>query len=285
MLAFILKTLGIIGLVLLIFLCILLLLVVLVLFFPIRYNVFGMKTGETIELKFKAKWLFGLLRVHYNYPQPGKWKVKLLCFDLIKEIKKPVEEKVPAKEPQPEEIVTVNEGCAKEEPLSVDDMQEGNEKSFCDKILVKYEKIKYTIRNLYDKIKHVWDNIRFYKGLILCEDTQALIKHVIRRVCNILKEIKPKKLHADILFGTGAPDTTGYVLGVYGVLSAQIHKPSYINLTPDFEKAILEGRMEATGRIMLFTLVKNGFMLLFDKKLKLLLKKLKGHNISNKPQQ
>jgi hypothetical protein len=65
--------------------------------------------------------------------------------------------------------------------------------------------------------------------------------------------------------GTGSPDTTGYILAVFGILS-----PFYgydISITPDFDNQIYEGSIYIKGRVTLFVV---GFYLAriyFDKQM------------------
>ena len=77
----ILSVLRIIGLVLLILLGIILFLLLLILFMPIVYRIRGEKQEE-IKAEAKVRWLFGLLRVSFVYPDPGQLQVKVLCFTV-----------------------------------------------------------------------------------------------------------------------------------------------------------------------------------------------------------
>ena len=82
MLTILFKILSILGIVLLILLGIALVVIALVLFFPIFYKAEGKKNSEELWLTVRAKWLFGLLRCSYDYPDPGKLQVKLLFSTL-----------------------------------------------------------------------------------------------------------------------------------------------------------------------------------------------------------
>ena len=108
----------------------------------------------------------------------------------------------------------------------------------------------------------------------------GLWKHVKLRLGKIWKSIRPRHIRADILFGTGAPDTTGYLLGVYGMLSPSLGPK--VNVTPDFTQAILQGEAEVSGHVTTFGLAVNGLKLLLDKRLHLFLKKLKRNDKTSK---
>lgn len=82
MLTILFKILSILGIVLLILLGIALVVILLVLFFPISYKAAGKRTVEEFFITARVKWLFGLLRMNCDYPDPGKIYVKFLFFTL-----------------------------------------------------------------------------------------------------------------------------------------------------------------------------------------------------------
>lgn len=143
----------------------------------------------------------------------------------------------------------------------------------------KIHKIKYTICSIYDKIKEIWKNISYYTALLQEENTRQLWAYVKLLAAKILKNIRPRHIRADILFGTGSPDTTGYVFGMYcmfyPVLGAEVL------VTPDFERAVLEGRIDISGHITVFVLLVNVVRLMLDKKLRLFIRKLKKEDVGH----
>ena len=377
MLAVILKILSIIGIVLLVALCVLAVLLLIVLFCPVVYRINGKKDSTEMTAKVRVRWLFGLLRAAYCYPEPGRLIVKILCFPIFdsgaeKKPKKkkhrgskkkekqsegtaadvnsenqsaenqstgstgkgngntenrseqngnaesvkedtetlpeqisgqaeaPVKSTVPyntgksekekagkresekeklEKEAQKEEIQKA-ESEQKEAPkeeysekISEETLEKTSEKE--NNLRRKIEKIKYTICGIYDKIKHILEELGFYKELLQDEDTKALFSHGCRRLGKVLKNIRPRKLKADITYGTGSPDTTGYLYGFYGMLSPKLGKD--ICIVPDFEEPILEGSLYAAGHITVCTLLINMLALLLDKRLRILIGRLKAH--------
>jgi len=94
----ILKILAVLGVLLLILLGAVLLLLLLVLFVPVTYKVKGVKNSEKAELSARARWMFGLLRVRYAYPEPGRLTVKILWFTLLGAEKKGRKPKKKSKE-------------------------------------------------------------------------------------------------------------------------------------------------------------------------------------------
>ncbi len=137
----------------------------------------------------------------------------------------------------------------------------------------KFKKIKYTISSIYDKIKEIWKNISYYTALLQEEDTRQLWAYGKLRAAKVLKNIRPRHIRADILFGTGAPDTTGYVFGMYCMFYPVLG--TEVLVTPDFERAVLEGRLDISGHITVFVLVVNVVRLMMDKKLQAFIRKMK----------
>ena len=82
MLDMILQILAVLGIILLVLLAVFLTIVLLVLFFPVTYHIYGKKDEEGIQCSAKIKWLFGLLRAKYSYPEWGHLTIKALCFTL-----------------------------------------------------------------------------------------------------------------------------------------------------------------------------------------------------------
>lgn len=312
MLDVILQILSVLGIILLALLAVLITVLLIVLFFPVLYRVRGRKDTEHIELAARADWLFGLLRLRYAYPEPGKLTVKVLWITIFdssnrreereereeregKEEGEVREEREGSKEEESKEAPTAmtsseiadmeedpvpktfeqTEGKQNEKETDDQDskaIDESKQKKFT-KISEKIAKLKYTILTIYDKIKKMWQNISYYMELLNDKDTKLLLSHAKIRLCKIIKSIRPRKIEADIVFGTGAPDTTGYAYGVYGMLMPFLG--SYVAVTPDFQRAVLEGNLQASGHVTLAVLLWQAIRIALDKKLWQFLNKLK----------
>lgn len=309
MISVVLKILSILGILLLCLLGLVLFIILLVLFFPIRYRIIGKKNAENISVSVRVSWLLGLLRVLFDFPDPGKITVKILPFTVfdskvekkvqesVQDVEKTVEEAKESAEHQAEEAILEEKpektgsdqtgqknssdnsendqtGQNTDSPEMKNDQtgQDGvseEKKGFFKKI----EKLKYTIRNIYDKIKNVWENISYYIELLREEETKQLFHHAMFRVGKILKSIRPRRIKGNILFGTGAPDTTGYAYGAYGMLSPFLGDKLLV--TPDFSQTIFEGDIYISGHITIFTILWNVLRLLLDKKLRRFIRKMK----------
>lgn len=120
----------------------------------------------------------------------------------------------------------------------------------------KFEKLKYTFRGIYDKIKKIWENISCYVRLLQREDVKELLSDSVSAAGKILKSIRPRHIRANIRFGTGSPDTTGYLYGAYCMAAPFLG--AEVGVTPDFDEAVAEGEFDISGRITVWVLLVNG---------------------------
>ena len=324
MLTILFKLLSILGILLLILLGLALAVLLLILLFPISYRLSGKKNTEELLLSARIKWLFGFLRMTYDYPVPGKLLVKLLCFTIYdssmvkpegseksKESKKPEQpgekktagetgtsqarsgstETLARKEAAPQEsalIQTQDTASAETEesergqgPAQTQEPESSDEAGGRMRRIYRFfTKIRYTVQKICDKIKHILENISFYKELWNDPDTQGLMKHAGKRLGYLWKRLRPGKLELNAFVGTGSPDTTGYLYGLYGMLLPKLGKG--ICITPDFEQAIFEGDFKASGHFMTASVLFHSLRLLMDRRLRQLLSKIRQYQKAQK---
>lgn len=318
MLTILFKILSILGILLLILLGIALVVILLVLFFPVCYKMSGKKNAEETQFAAKIKWLFGLVRVSYSYPVPGKLLAKVLFFTVYDSSEKkkssaPGEDTHTAPEKDITEaaqetsrtsessdasessdtsgtsgqtLLSDDTDRAKTDPetdteasadakISAEENTPGpqQETSTFGKIAGFFEKIRYTIRKICDKIKYILKNISFYRELWNDPDTKGLLQHAGKRIGHILKRLRPRKLKMNARIGTGSPDTTGYLYGIYGMILPKLGKG--VCITPDFEEAILEGDFKASGHFTVACVLFHSARLLLDKRLQQLKLKIR----------
>lgn len=295
MLTILFKILSILGILLLILLGIALVVILLVLFFPVCYKMSGKKNAEEMQFAAKIKWLFGLVRVSYSYPVPGKLLAKVLFFtvyDSSAEKKNSASGEDTHTAPNKDittllsddtdmaktDTATDTEASADtktstDAKTSAEENTTGPQPETSGKIAGFFEKIRYTIRKICDKIKYILKNISFYKELWNDPDTKGLLQHAGKRIGHILKRLRPRKLEVNARVGTGSPDTTGYLYGIYGMILPKLGKG--VCITPDFEQAILEGDFKASGHFTIACVLFHSARLLLDKRLQQLKHKIR----------
>ena len=310
MLTILLKILSILGILLLILLGIALVVILLVLFFPVCYKMSGKKNAEEMQFAAKIKWLFGLVRVSYSYPVPGKLLAKVLFFTVYdssaekknsasgedtrtapkKDLTEEAQETSRTSEPSDTSVtsgqtllsddtdmaktnLTADTTDSTDAESSAEENTPGPQQETSGKIAGFFEKIRYTIRKIYDKIKYILKNISFYRELWNNPDTKGLLQHAGSRIGHILKRLRPRKLEVNARVGTGSPDTTGYLYGIYGMILPKLGKG--VCITPDFEQAILEGDFKASGHFTIACVLFHSARLLMDKRLQQLKHKIR----------
>ena len=289
MLTILFKILSILGILLLILLGIALVVILLVLFFPVCYKMSGKKNAEEMQFAAKIKWLFGLVRVSYSYPVPGKLLAKVLFFTVYdssaeKKNSAPGEDTHTAPNKDITTLLSDDTDMAKTDTAtdteasanaktSVEENTPGPQQETSGKIAGFFEKIRYTIRKICDKIKYILKNISFYRELWNDPDTKGLLQHAGKRIGHILKRLRPRKLEVNARVGTGSPDTTGYLYGIYGMILPKLGKG--VCITPDFEQAILEGDFKASGHFTIACVLFHSVRLLMDKRLQQLKHKIR----------
>ncbi len=310
MLHVILQILAVIGIILLCILGLVLLLLLLVLFVPIRYRLNGTRYGEEMTLTVKATYLLHLLTVNFAYPEPASIIVKLFGIKLydskrseakevsedgkgeIKQEKEETEKHGPgdsSKEENTEtDIVAEDKESTGSETEEVTDVKEESQNKDSageqqkEKRTLK-EKIQYTlrsicdkIRNIIQKIKDIWANISYYKEVLFKIENQRMYSRVKKRIIKVLKSIRPRTIKANLLLGTGSPDTTAYIFGVYSMLRPVFGKNvKNINIDLDFENTIYEGTLFLKGKITIFSIAVQAIKILLDKQVQIFIKQLK----------
>ena len=183
MLTILFKILGILGILLLVLLGIALTVILLVLFFPLCYKASGQKSVDEMRFSVKVRWLFGLVRIFYDYPQPGKLLAKILFFTVYDSSDERKEKKhvstgksskkavVPPTTEIPQEAVPPASDSQPSVKEPIPEQKSTKERGF-------FNKIRYTVGKICDKIKHrLLNNITFYKDLWNDPSTRGLLRH------------------------------------------------------------------------------------------------------------
>lgn len=299
------KILAVLGIGILILSGLLLLLLCILLFVPVRYQAEFIKDTDTMLLTGKVSWLLHLVRVRIRYEKEAVIQAFVLFLRFMIPVsrrikkKKKAKKKKKKKEQSKKEVSQTQEKVSKEEkPLTIAEKtqtayeaKEENPKSFDStsnstanstqdstakaKPSAKKERknIFCKIKELCAKIKEGIANIRYYLELLKEEETSLAFSACKGSIFKVLKSLRPRKLEADLTIGTGSPDTTGYCMAVAGMLYPHFYR--HVNIVPDFEKTIFEGRIFCKGKITLCVFLIQALRLYTNKDIRVLIKKLK----------
>lgn len=301
MVTILLSALKIIGIFLLCLLLLILALLLFVLFVPVRYKIQGYRRENDeapVRIAVKATWLLHILNITFRYPEEAFVRVRIFCFTVFsteKQEKKEekdkaaVTEKADQTEKKDSGNETENTDEAKKAPDTTEPapakesendaqasqtMQEEPDQEPEEPTLTKFFKklfgllknIKYTIWQIYDKIKHIIKNIRYYIKIIESDAFSRAWSVCSKEVFSLLKSILPGKLSADFVIGTGDPASTAKILSVYGILYPMTG--DHIRITPEFERSVVEGDFFIKGKITVIRLLKTAIKLYFNKDLR-----------------
>lgn len=298
MLSSVLHVLAIIGIVLLCIIAFLLVVLLAVLFAPIKYRLCVEKEDgwkkENIHIRADISWLAGIVRVKARFFEPQILKVQVLFFTVFDRFKEKKEKRQAKKAPKRQktdpktEKSTVNEKpkvqnstaekVPPEEKAPAQDAEEetaGTEETGKSPSLrERLEKIRYTIASIYDKIKAAKDTAGYYKELLQSEEFKSCLEFVTGQTGKLFRHILPNRIKGYLLFGTGQPDKTGYILGMISIIRG-IRGYDKFNVEADFERQIVEGKIQCRGHILLATVGILALQIYQKKELKELISKWK----------
>ena len=212
------------------------LLFLVILFHPVRYLV-NIHWLDEQWAKFQVHWFFKLIRAKVSYGDDLIyaeihlfWKKITVSYDLTETKEKDAGEKKSAKKAEPKE--TSNES-----------------------IILKIKGMIKRIKAAYPRVKKIFQD----------EKNKEAVLHMKKEIIYLLKVILPKKSKIDLVFSTGAPDTTGQVFGILACFPA-MYQDGW-RILPDFESGELyfKGTIHGKGRIYGYELAGIVLRIVFDK--------------------
>ena len=144
---------------------------------------------------------------------------------------------------------------------------------FFKKLWDSLKNIKYTIQKIYDKIREIIKNIRYYCKVLQSEPFERAFGLCKNELFEVLMHILPGKLNGEFVIGTGDPASTAQVLAIHGILYPLIG--NHITVIPDFENTIVKGDFSFKGRVTVFRLLLSAMKLYFNRDLKRVIRLLK----------
>ncbi|MCM1105792.1 MAG: hypothetical protein NC355_02500 [Blautia sp.] len=294
----ILKVIGMILLALLgLFVCLLLL----VLFVPVRYRIRGSFHDNILRIRIRAAWLMGLFIFVFDQI-PEENRLYLRIFGIKKNLAKAdnawdfeetIEEN--AKEAvadTAEDIIgenaaeTIDETAedASMAAMEVDaagSAPDGRRRKFffgrvMDKLKELWQRLLDICRRIQDIAKRLLAAFAGIKELVQDEHNQAAVSFLARKLYQLLKKIVPKKFMLKLIYSTGAPDTTGELLGVLAMFP--VGYKNRWQVTPDFtaDNFYAEADFDLRGRIFFYQILGTGISVFRNKDCRDLYKKLKN---------
>ena len=220
--------LKIIGIVILSLLALVLFLVILLLAVPFRYRG-RFEKEEGVAAYAAVSWLFRIVDFKVSYGEGGL-SPELRVFWLFRKTdfrgKKPAEKKEKEKKEKPAEP-------EEEKKTLKERFEEAKTKAKKVFRLIDNDRVKNALSVLFDRLK------------------------------KILKSVLPKKISGNAVFGLNGPYDTARALSVMSVLMP-LHKNA-VEITPDFERNVLEAEVSFRGRVILGALAFYALTLILHK--------------------
>lgn len=240
--------LKLIGITLLIILLVLLITIIVILIVPIKYYVYIHKQ-KAMYASTEIKWLYSIItfKIIYNEDKSITKSVKLFGKKVFPfKIKKIIKTKKQNKVKKEVETAKFNKTLIRHNTqINKKDQEIQSRKTQIKKETKKQGNIKKHVKTKKDKI-----NFKKISNQILdFQYKKELLSDTIGWIRNILKEIKPSKLSANLEIGGDDPAATGSLMGILAVLYPFYY--SNINIIGNYEKECLYGTLKASGDLTL----------------------------------
>ncbi|MCR4656146.1 MAG: DUF2953 domain-containing protein [Lachnospiraceae bacterium] len=177
------------------------------------------------------------------------------------------------------------DGEKDEDEDNEDDEEE--RKSFIEKLIEYLKKvcdllinIKEKLASAFNRIKHLKDEICFHYEFLTDEKNQEQFENLFRELHRVLKHSKPGKFSAKLCIGTEDPADTGMILAVLSLIYPLFN--GKFEVTPCFDRSIIDFDLKCRGRIMVFVVLYAGFKVYFHKGFRKMLRRYKNRNRRNK---
>lgn len=240
-----------------------------VLFIPVRYQARGNKGGTAAELQAKLSWMGSLINIPVSY-QDGVFSAKLRVFGFS--VRNLLEEEEPFAEFEKEfftetekETEKIEEEAFAEPEEETREREPSQSREFSEGQAppVKQGKLKCTFKRFCDKIKRIRKKYKRLRKFAEDERTKTAFQLIRDQLFSVFLTLLPGKAEGWIHFGTEDPALTGEILGAVSIFYPVFMDT--VKITPDFEKAILEGDLSVRGRFYIITAVRAAWKLFRDK--------------------
>ena len=293
MLHIILGILKIIGIIILVILTLLLIIAFCVLVVPLRYKGKIKFDKNSYSGYIKGRYLFGILRFNINIDKDISYSAKLLFKEFIssnldtakentKSSKPKIKKQAPSDSSENIEDEWEDEFSNVPKKMSQDKLENkadsfndkenilGTKKSkvkkIKEKILSKFNKLKFNFRKFCDKLRKI--STRKQEYIDFLKDPSSLVAKTMLKesLYKLFKIISPRNIKGEINFGLEDPATTGFVLGLICIFLPRRFKS--LKIVPDFENVVLNGDITFKGHTSLVSVLIIGLKIYKQKRIR-----------------
>lgn len=293
MLHIILGILKIIGIIILVILTLLLIIAFCVLVVPLRYKGKIKFDKNSYSGYIKGRYLFGILRFNINIDKDISYSAKLLFKEFIsgnldtakentKSSKSKIKKQAPSDSSENIEDEWEDEFSNVPKKMSQDKLENkadsfndkenilGTKKSkvkkIKEKILSKFNKLKFNFRKFCDKLRKISTRKQEYIDFLKDPSSLAAKTMLKESLYKLFKIISPRNIKGEFNFGFEDPATTGCVLGLIYIFLPRRFKR--LNIVPDFENVVLNGDITFNGHTSLISVLIIGLKIYKQKRIR-----------------
>ena len=106
------------------------------------------------------------------------------------------------------------------------------------------------------------------------EETQAALDKCKRQLFRMVCHAAPRKLRGQFTAGTGDPALTGQLYGLY-CMACPVHR-FRVQIQPDFDNAVFQGKVSLRGRIRLAAMFFYGLQIIADANVRGLIRRVRN---------
>lgn len=150
-------------------------------------------------------------------------------------------------------------------------------RSFSERIFAYWEKIKYTLKKIYDNIKLLTRKKEKLHRFLTNETHKNAFVKTVKELKRLLRSLRPGRLEGKIEFGFEDPAHTGYLLAGISMIYPMIGE--FIDIRADFEHKVLKGSVLAAGKLRLLYLLIPAWNLFFDRDVKITYRHIKNFKL------
>ena len=210
-------------------------LLLLILFVPFNYKCDGYKKDSDWQIQANLNYMNPILRIRILYPANNAVTTKILGIPYRKNTKKD----------------QVNQDASKHKTKETSTKPKKKSK----------KKRKFTLIQ----------DVNYY--VTLWQENKELIIDVLHTLGKAVVTILPRDMKANIVYGTGMADITGFIYAAYCCL--QPYLPKDVLVEPIWTEKYLEGTFHLHGKIRVFPLLVALVRIISDKNVRILYKKLR----------
>jgi len=292
----ILTILKVAGIVLLSLLGLILILAFLALVLPVRYRLScTAEEGKRPQALLKISYFLRIIRARAEYTDALYVSVKVFFFTIfqmqipdkdqgeeeeydLSELDEALDALDEEEEAQTFDLETAAEDEVSDESDTGEDAEISQEPETDDEEPSDslYDKIKFKVDEICDKIRRVRSEIRYYRNLYNSNEAKNALFVIKKRLMRILKKLMPRRAHADVTFGFDSPELTGKVYGLYTIFAKRFDRASRV--IPDFDRKIFEGDLWCKGHFNIWCFIWNGLAIILNKNVRKIYKSYKHHS-------